>query len=115
MSRERDTGAELPATFRHLNVHEHLLTKLPSVYKGQYTCDLCRDLGSGYVYHCDACGFDCHPRCCLDSKSNDQDADYEPCVLAPAYACDVDVTVYNPDATVYSPDDMFGSCPDDEK
>lgn len=44
-------------------VHVHPLKKLPTVYRGNYGCDACGSGGSGWVYHCDECGFDVHPRC----------------------------------------------------
>ena len=46
-----------------IDAHEHPLMKLPSVYRGSYGCDVCAAGGSGWVYHCDQCGFDVHPKC----------------------------------------------------
>jgi len=43
--------------------HPHPLVKTPSVYRGNYDCDVCDRSGEGWVYHCDECGFDCHPAC----------------------------------------------------
>jgi len=43
--------------------HPHPLVKTPSVYRGNYGCDVCGRSGEGWVYHCDECGFDCHPAC----------------------------------------------------
>jgi nucleoredoxin len=43
--------------------HPHPLKKLPSVYSGQYGCDVCHGSGSGWVYHCHDCGWDAHPMC----------------------------------------------------
>jgi nucleoredoxin len=52
--------------------HEHPLTKMPSVYRGQYGCDACGVGGSGWVYHCDECGFDMHPACVMKSFKKDE-------------------------------------------
>ena len=43
--------------------HPHPLVKTPSVYRGNYSCDICDGGGSGWVYHCDECSFDSHPAC----------------------------------------------------
>eukprot|EP00930_Biecheleria_cincta_P076826 TRINITY_DN6403_c0_g1_i1.p1 TRINITY_DN6403_c0_g1~~TRINITY_DN6403_c0_g1_i1.p1 ORF type:complete len:214 (-),score=46.13 TRINITY_DN6403_c0_g1_i1:205-846(-) len=43
--------------------HDCVLKKMASVYRGQYGCDICNGGGEGWVYHCDECGFDAHPRC----------------------------------------------------
>lgn len=43
--------------------HEHPLVKKSHVYRGSYGCDICAEPGNGWVYHCDECGFDAHPRC----------------------------------------------------
>jgi nucleoredoxin len=57
----------LPATVT-IAGHPHPLKKLPSVYRGSYGCDMCKSGGSGWVYHCDECGFDAHPQCaCPDA------------------------------------------------
>lgn len=47
--------------------HSHPLKKLPSVYRGQYGCNVCHGSGEGWVYHCDLCNFDAHPRCACPS------------------------------------------------
>jgi len=52
----------LPESVEHPS-HEHPLIKLPKVYGGQYSCDICSGSGKGWVYHCEDCGFDAHPRC----------------------------------------------------
>jgi len=46
-----------------IQAHPHPLVKTPSVYRGNYDCDVCDRSGEGWVYHCDECGFDCHPAC----------------------------------------------------
>merc|ERR1712217_773616 len=43
--------------------HPHPLKKMESVYSGMYGCDLCQGSGEGWVYHCDECGWDAHPKC----------------------------------------------------
>lgn len=46
--------------------HEpHVLLLKPSVYDGQYGCDVCSQSGVGWVYACAECGTDVHPHCCL--------------------------------------------------
>jgi tetratricopeptide (TPR) repeat protein len=55
----------LPSEISHKD-HEHVLSKLPSVYKGFYNCDLCKKQGNGWVYSCVDCGFDTHPHCVLE-------------------------------------------------
>lgn len=52
--------------------HEHPLKKMPSVYRGQYGCDVCGGGGSGWVYHCDECGFDVHPKCAMKSSNKEE-------------------------------------------
>ncbi len=51
--------------------HEHPLKKLPTIYRGQYGCDGCGGGGAGWVYHCDECGFDLHPKCAMDHKKEE--------------------------------------------
>ena len=46
-----------------IDKHPHPLKKLASVYRGQYGCDVCGGSGTGWVYHCDQCGYDAHPKC----------------------------------------------------
>ena len=43
--------------------HPHALTRMPSVYSGDYGCDICGKGGYGWAYSCVDCGFDCHPLC----------------------------------------------------
>eukprot|EP01123_Difflugia_compressa_P008841 TRINITY_DN276_c0_g1_i1.p1 TRINITY_DN276_c0_g1~~TRINITY_DN276_c0_g1_i1.p1 ORF type:complete len:396 (-),score=102.55 TRINITY_DN276_c0_g1_i1:92-1279(-) len=43
--------------------HQHELELRESVYGGSYGCDGCGAGGSGWVYHCDECGFDLHTGC----------------------------------------------------
>ena len=47
--------------------HSHPLKKMPSVYRGQYGCNICHGSGDGWVYHCDLCGYDAHPKCACPS------------------------------------------------
>jgi NAD-dependent SIR2 family protein deacetylase len=42
--------------------HQLVLTK-SSYAAGAYRCDACLKLGSGWVYHCEPCGYDLHPHC----------------------------------------------------
>jgi hypothetical protein len=44
-------------------LHPHPLKKLPAVYTGVYSCDVCDGTGHGWVFHCDACSWDAHPAC----------------------------------------------------
>ncbi|RYY82189.1 redoxin domain-containing protein, partial [archaeon] len=46
-----------------VEAHEHVLKKLPHVYRGVYGCDVCETEGQGWVYHCEHCGWDAHPLC----------------------------------------------------
>jgi len=43
--------------------HEHPVELVASVYRGSYGCDGCGTSGSGWVYHCEACQYDLHPKC----------------------------------------------------
>jgi nucleoredoxin len=54
--------ATLPETSL-ISQHPHPLQKLASVYRGGYGCDVCGGSGEGWVYHCDQCKFDAHPKC----------------------------------------------------
>lgn len=63
--------ASYPETIT-IDEHPHPLMKLPKVYRGQYGCDGCSGGGSGWVYHCDECGFDMHPKCALKSLNKDE-------------------------------------------
>jgi nucleoredoxin len=47
--------------------HSHPLKKMASVYRGQYGCNVCHGSGEGWVYHCDLCDFDAHPKCACPS------------------------------------------------
>ncbi len=47
--------------------HEHPLKKLPSVYNGGYSCDICNITGYHIVYHCEECGYDVHPSCVVSN------------------------------------------------
>jgi len=49
-----------------IEAHPHPLVKTASVYRGAYGCDVCGNGGSGYVYHCDECKYDCHIECAVD-------------------------------------------------
>jgi hypothetical protein len=53
----------MPATVESI-LHPHTLEKRQSVYQtGRYTCDVCSSSGSGWVFHCQQCGWDAHPAC----------------------------------------------------
>ncbi|KAH3757415.1 carnitine O-palmitoyltransferase 2 [Pelomyxa schiedti] len=54
--------ATLPKWIKHAE-HEHPLELCPSVYRGMYRCNVCRQVGEGYAYHCVPCQFDSHPEC----------------------------------------------------
>ena len=48
--------------------HKHSLKKttteaLGAPYGGGYSCDICEHGGNSWVYHCDTCSFDAHPKC----------------------------------------------------
>eukprot|EP00808_Paulinella_micropora_P005785 g1370.t1 len=47
--------------------HPHILELCQKVYDGEYSCDTCHSHGSGPAYHCDACNWDVHPACFVDS------------------------------------------------
>jgi nucleoredoxin len=52
-----------PESYNIPSLHSHPLKKMKSVYYGSYSCDVCRNTGEGWVYHCDECGWDAHPEC----------------------------------------------------
>ncbi len=54
--------AGYPQEVKH-ECHVHPLKKMPQVYSGSFGCDVCGSGGTGWVYHCDECGFDAHPKC----------------------------------------------------
>eukprot|EP00808_Paulinella_micropora_P015281 g437.t1 len=43
--------------------HAHVLSYMEKVYNGEYGCDVCGNSGSGEVYHCSDCSWDCHISC----------------------------------------------------
>ncbi|KAK8947666.1 hypothetical protein KSP40_PGU022427 [Platanthera guangdongensis] len=45
--------------------HGLALFPLPPYSDGLYTCDACARPGSGFVYHCAACGLDLHTTCAM--------------------------------------------------
>jgi hypothetical protein len=50
--------------FAFAHTHAHPLKKELFVYReGKYICNVCRENGSGAVYHCQDCKFDSHPYC----------------------------------------------------
>lgn len=59
-----DAKAETLPKERTTSKHEHALTLTADAYEGRpYICDDCDEQGAGWVYHCEACGFDLHPDC----------------------------------------------------
>jgi len=52
----------LPQTVKD-HRHPHPLPLVPKAYKGSFGCNGCGDEGEGWVYHCDACQYDLHPKC----------------------------------------------------
>ncbi|KAH6558847.1 hypothetical protein KP509_1Z042300 [Ceratopteris richardii] len=44
-------------------VHTLILLQTAPYPSGFFICDLCRERGSGAVFHCSACHFDLHPSC----------------------------------------------------
>lgn len=55
---------DLPLFYKHAS-HDHELWLLSKVYgDGVYSCNQCNTEGSGQVYHCAACQYDLHPKCC---------------------------------------------------
>eukprot|EP01111_Echinosteliopsis_oligospora_P017955 TRINITY_DN7990_c0_g1_i5.p1 TRINITY_DN7990_c0_g1~~TRINITY_DN7990_c0_g1_i5.p1 ORF type:complete len:531 (-),score=188.37 TRINITY_DN7990_c0_g1_i5:28-1620(-) len=46
-----------------ISQHPHPLQLHAQVYRGRYGCDVCGEGGQGPAYHCDDCGYDCHPKC----------------------------------------------------
>lgn len=72
--KEEERLEKLISTFPDSVIHEshiHPLNKLPSIYRGQYGCDVCGSGGSGWVYHCDECGYDAHPLCVVIIPSDE--------------------------------------------
>lgn len=65
--------ATMPEEVHLPELHGCPLQKVAHVYRGDYGCDACGNGGSGWVYHCENCGFDVHPKCVLkllDEASN---------------------------------------------
>ena len=40
-----------------------LIISFISFQSGKYNCNICKSSGNGYVFHCSACKYDCHPHC----------------------------------------------------
>jgi hypothetical protein len=54
----------MPDSLQCERLHPHLLEKRATVYgNGRYNCDVCSESGSGWVFHCQQCGWDAHPAC----------------------------------------------------
>jgi hypothetical protein len=54
----------MPESLQCEHLHPHLLEKRATVYgTGRYNCDVCGESGSGWVFHCQQCGWDAHPAC----------------------------------------------------
>ncbi|KAL7234080.1 hypothetical protein ACSBR1_017640 [Camellia fascicularis] len=57
---------ELPQEIHHKSHPKHALTLLSSPpYKeyNEFTCNACREIGTGFTYHCKDCKFDLHVKC----------------------------------------------------
>jgi nucleoredoxin len=61
--RRLDAILAMPTSLTITEHEEHPLMKIPTVYDGEYICNLCEQEGKGWVFHCELCQFDVHPRC----------------------------------------------------
>ena len=70
--------------------HPHVLKKTKDVYgHGRFGCDICGEVGTGWVYHCDRCNYDAHPKCVALPPSGCNSVPDRKCALrcATSYEC----------------------------
>jgi hypothetical protein len=61
-------GASMPVELQSSKHAAHAVRKvrteeLPQYAENGFSCDVCAGCSKGLMYHCDACGWDAHPRC----------------------------------------------------